>query len=51
MKKTTGDTKVPDKDKPKAPEDFQKRVTDGLSMPQDPRLRDAIKRYAEGLVR
>lgn len=48
---TSGDTKVPDKDKPKAPEDFQKRVTDGLSMPQDPRLRDAIKRYAEGLVR
>ncbi|MFO0616210.1 MAG: DUF4175 domain-containing protein [Polyangiaceae bacterium] len=47
----SGDTKVPDKDKPKAPEDFQKRVTDGLSMPQDPRLREAIKRYAEGLVR
>lgn len=47
----SGDTKVPDKDKPKAPEDFQKRVTDGLSMPQDARLREAIKRYAEGLVR
>jgi hypothetical protein len=42
---------VPGKDKHKDPESFRKRVTEGLGMAQDPRLREAIKRYAEGLLR
>jgi hypothetical protein len=50
-KRMSQNTKVPPKGNPKAPEDFQKRVTDGLGMPQDARLKDAIKRYAEGLLR
>jgi hypothetical protein len=41
---------VPGKDKHKDPENFRRRVTEGLGMAQDPRLRDAIRRYAEGLL-
>lgn len=44
------DAKVPDKDSHESPEAFRKRVTEGLSQPGDPRLRDAVKRYAEGLL-
>ena len=42
---------VPGKDKHKGPDDFRKRVTEGLGQSPDPRLRDAIRRYAEGLLR
>ena len=41
---------VPGKDKHKDPDNFRKRVTEGLGMAQDPRLREAIRRYAEGLL-
>lgn len=42
---------VPDKDKHKGPEAFRKRVLDGLGKPGDARLKDAVKRYAEGLLK
>lgn len=42
---------VPGKDKHKDPDNFRKRVTEGLGMAQDPRLREAIKKYAEGLLK
>jgi hypothetical protein len=35
----------------KGPRDFRKRVMDGLGTSADPKLREAIRRYAEGLVR
>jgi hypothetical protein len=35
----------------KGPEDFRRRVLQGLGGTTDPRLRDAVKRYAEGLLR
>ena len=33
------------------PEAFRKRVLEGLSSSRDPRLKDAVRRYAEGLLR
>ncbi len=42
---------VPDKDKHKGPEAFRKRVLDGLGKPGESRLKDAVKRYAEGLLK
>ncbi|HKQ70502.1 MAG TPA: DUF4175 domain-containing protein, partial [Polyangiaceae bacterium] len=35
----------------KGPEAFRRRVLEGLGSASDPRLRDAVKRYAEGLLR
>jgi hypothetical protein len=45
------DAEVPDKDTHKGPEEFRKRVMDGLSKPGEARLKDAVKRYAEGLLK
>lgn len=45
------DTDIPGKDKHKGPEDFRRRVLKGLGKPSDPVLKDALKRYAEGLLR
>ncbi|WP_437484628.1 DUF4175 family protein [Sorangium sp. So ce1014] len=42
---------IPDKDKHKGPEEFRRRVLDGLGGASDPRLREAVKRYAEGLLK
>jgi hypothetical protein len=42
---------VPDKDKHKGPEAFRKRVLEGLGKPGDARLKDAVRRYAEGLLK
>lgn len=42
---------IPDKDKHKGPEDFRRRVLEGLGGSADPVLKDAVKRYAEGLLR
>jgi hypothetical protein len=42
---------IPDKDAHKGPEEFRKRVLKGLSGSSDPALRDAVKRYAEGLLK
>jgi hypothetical protein len=35
----------------KGPEAFRKRVLEGLSRSRDPRLQQAVRRYAEGLLR
>jgi hypothetical protein len=37
--------------KSKGPEAFRKRVMNGLSGPIDPALKEAVKRYAEGLLK
>jgi hypothetical protein len=46
-----GKAEIPGKDKHKGPEDFRKRVLQGLGGPSDPLLREAVKRYAEGLLK
>jgi hypothetical protein len=50
-KQMAKDADVPDKDKHKSPEAFRKRVIDGLGRPGDSRLKDAVKRYAEDLLK
>ncbi|HTJ84445.1 MAG TPA: DUF4175 family protein [Polyangiaceae bacterium] len=45
------DTEVPGADQHKSPDEFRKRVLDGLGKPSDARLREAVKRYAEGLLK
>lgn len=42
---------IPDAKEHKGPEAFRRRVLEGLGGSNDPRLREAIKRYAEGLLR
>ncbi|XYH97942.1 DUF4175 family protein [Sorangium sp. So ce1128] len=42
---------IPDKDKHKGPEEFRRRVLEGLGGTSEPRLREAVKRYAEGLLK
>lgn len=42
---------IPGKDRHKSPEDFRKRVLRGLGSSNDPALREAVKRYAEGLLK
>jgi hypothetical protein len=42
---------IPDKNKWKGPEQFRRRVLEGLKQSPDPVLREAIRRYAEGLLR
>lgn len=46
-----GKADIPGKDKFKGPEAFRKRVMEGLSGPVDPALKEAVKRYAEGLLK
>jgi hypothetical protein len=48
---SNGRTDIPNADDHKGPEDFRRRVTDGLSKPSSGRLKDAVRRYAEGLLR
>lgn len=42
---------IPSAREHQGPEAFRKRVLEGLGGSNDPRLREAIKRYAEGLLR
>lgn len=42
---------IPKADAHRGPEDFRKRVVKGLGQPSGGRLKDAVKRYAEGLLR
>lgn len=42
---------VPGKDSHKGPDAFRKRVLEGLGGSSDPLLKEAIKRYTEGLLR
>ncbi|HEY2515264.1 MAG TPA: DUF4175 domain-containing protein [Polyangiaceae bacterium] len=44
-------TQIPNADAHKGPEDFRRRVTEGLSQPASGRMKDAVRRYAEGLLR
>jgi len=44
-------TQIPNADAHKGPEDFRRRVTEGLSKPASGRFKDAVRRYAEGLLR
>jgi hypothetical protein len=46
-----GDVDIPDATKHRGPEDFRLRVERGLAMPRSGALRDAVQRYAEGLLR
>ena len=45
------DADIPKADAHKGPEEFRKRVIKGLGQPSGGRLKDAVKRYAEGLLR
>ncbi|MDI1481874.1 DUF4175 family protein [Polyangium sp. y55x31] len=42
---------IPGKDGHKGPDAFRKRVLEGLGGSSDPLLKEAVKRYAEGLLR
>jgi hypothetical protein len=44
-------TDIPKAEQHKGPEEFRKRVIKGLGQPSSGRLKDAVKRYAEGLLR
>ena len=50
-KNPKGKADIPGKDKHKGPEEFRKRVLEGLGGSSDPLLREAVKRYAEGLLK
>ncbi|MBS2016645.1 MAG: DUF4175 family protein [Deltaproteobacteria bacterium] len=47
----SGRADIPKADAHKGPEEFRKRVIKGLGQPSGGRLKDAVKRYAEGLLR
>jgi hypothetical protein len=46
-----GSTPIPKAGEGKGPEEFRRRVLEGLGRGGDPRLRPAVKRYAERLLR
>jgi hypothetical protein len=46
-----GPAPIPKADDHKGPEDFRRRVMEGLKQGQSPGLKAAIKRYAEKLLR
>jgi hypothetical protein len=46
-----GTADIPKADAHKGPEEFRKRVLQGLGGSSDPLLREAVKRYAEGLLK
>lgn len=46
-----GHVDVPKAEAFKGPEAYRKRVLEGLAGGKDPRLREAVKRYAEGMLR
>jgi len=46
-----GKTDIPKADEHKGPEEFRRRVMKGLGQESGGRMRDAVRRYAEGLLR
>ena len=46
-----GQADIPTADQHKGPEEFRKRVLKGLAEPASSKHKDAITRYAEGLLR
>jgi hypothetical protein len=47
----SGATPIPNGDEHHGPVEFRQRVMKGLGNPSDPRFRDAVRRYAEGLLK
>jgi hypothetical protein len=45
------DIQIPKAEDYKGPEAFRRRALEGLGGAVDPRLKDAVKRYAEGLLK
>ena len=45
------ETSVPGAEDHKNPDEFRKRVLDGLGRSSDARLKEAVRRYAEGLLK
>lgn len=50
-KELAKNAEVPGKDQHKGPEAFRRRVLDGLGGSADPALKEAVRRYAEGLLK
>lgn len=50
-KSAGGDVAIPGKGEHKGPEEFRRRVVQGLGQPGGGGLKDAVRRYAEGLLR
>ena len=48
---SNGHADIPKADQHKGPEEFRKRVLKGLGQPASGRHKDAVRRYAEGLLR
>jgi hypothetical protein len=48
---SAGHAEIPKADAHKGPEDFRRRVIKGLAQPGSGRHQDAVRRYAEGLLR
>lgn len=48
---STGPAAIPKADDHRSPNEFRKRVTEGLKQGQPPGLRDAVRRYAERLLK
>ena len=51
QKPKNGHADIPKADAHKGPEEFRRRVMKGLGQPSSGRMKDAVKRYAEGLLR
>lgn len=51
QKEPAGKADIPDKGSGKTANDFRRRVLEGLGGSSDPVLREAVKRYAEGLLK
>ena len=50
-KSSGGSVKIPDKNEHKGPDEFRRRVVQGLGQAGGASLKDAVRRYAEGLLR
>ena len=48
---SNGHAAIPKADEHKGPEEFRRRVMRGLSQPMSGRQKDAVRRYADGLLR
>ena len=51
QKEPVGKADIPGKGSGKTANDFRRRVLEGLGGSSDPVLREAVKRYAEGLLK
>ena len=51
LKASDLDADVPGSDKHKGPDELRERIQRGLGRPAGPRIREAVRRYSEGLLR